>query len=77
MKTLIVHPKTLNELKKIQEILKNLKVNFEIIPSSREKLSDETDYLNASISNKKRLEDSIKNVEKGNVFNINIEDICK
>jgi ATP-dependent RNA circularization protein (DNA/RNA ligase family) len=75
METIIIHPKSQNKLQEIKGILKALKVDFEI--KRLEELMDETAYLSSSSANKKHLNDSIKNIKKGNVTKVKLEELWK
>lgn len=75
METIIVHPKSQNKLQEIKSILKALKVDFEV--KGLVEPMDETTYLSSSPANKKHLNDSIKNIKKGNVSKVKLEDLWK
>lgn len=75
METIIIHPKSQNKLQEIKGILKALKVDFEI--KRLEELMDETAYLSSSSANKEHLNDSIKNIKKGNVTKVKLEELWK
>lgn len=75
METIIIHPKSQNKLQEIKGILKALKVDFEI--KRLGELMDETAYLSSSSANKKHLNDSIKNIKKGNVTKVKLEELWK
>lgn len=68
MGMIFTHSKSQNKLQEIKGILKALKVDFEI--KRLEELMDEITYLSSSSANKKLLNDSIKNIKKGNVIKV-------
>ncbi|PWS30035.1 DUF2683 family protein [Pedobacter paludis] len=71
METLIVQPKDRKQLTAIKAILKALDVAF--------KKGEENDslYLSKSVANKKALDKSIKQAEKGQTVKIGVADLWK
>jgi hypothetical protein len=72
METLIVQPKTKEQLVAMKAILKALKVDFKI-----EKRMDETERILANPAMAKRLDESIKQIEEGKGVKVSLDEIWK
>lgn len=72
METLIIHPENENQQKALQVILDGFQIPYEEEPES-----DETERILSNPEMTERLNNSIKNIEEGNVTIIKMEDLCK
>ena len=72
METIIVHPQNENQQKALQIILDGFQIPYEEEPAV-----DETERILANPVMTKRLKESIKNIEEGNVTSIKLEDLWK
>lgn len=72
MDTIVIHPQNENQQKALQMILEGFQ-----IPYDQEPVTDETDRILANPATTKRLNDSIRNIEKGNTISIKLEDLWK
>ena len=72
METIIIHPQNEVQQKALQIILDGFEIPYE-----QEPIMDETEHILANPIMTKRLNESIKNIEQGNVTNMRIEDLWK
>lgn len=72
METIIIHPENENQQKALQVILDGFRIPYEEEPEL-----DETERILANPVMTKRLNQSIQNIEKGNVTVIKLEDLWK
>ncbi|MEP6512446.1 MAG: DUF2683 family protein [Parafilimonas sp.] len=72
METIVVHPQNEVQQKALQIILDGFQ-----IPYDQEPLMDETERILANPVLTKRLNESIQNIEQGNVTAIKLEDLWK
>ena len=72
METIIIHPQNEVQQKALQIILDGFQ-----IPYDQEPIMDETERILANPVITKRLNDSIQNIEQGNVTVIKLEDLWK
>ena len=72
METIVIHPQNENQQKALQMILEGFQ-----IPYDQEPVTDETDRILANPATASRLNDSIRNIEKGNTISIKLEDLWK
>ena len=72
METIVIHPQNENQQKALQIILEGFQ-----IPYDQEPVTDETDRILANPATTKRLNDSIRNIEKGNTISVKLEDLWK
>lgn len=72
MDIIVIHPQNENQQKALQMILEGFQ-----IPYDQEPVTDETDRILANPATTKRLNDSIRNIEKGNTISIKLEDLWK
>jgi|GEM_PF-687302 len=71
--TLTINTKNQRKLRRIKDFLKEIEVDFDEVEDN----NDETEYLTSTIANKKHLEDSLREAQKGNVEKIAVEDLWK
>ena len=72
METLIIHPENESQQKALQVILDGFQIPYEEEPES-----DETERILSNPEMAERLNNSIKNIEEGNVTIIKMEDLWK
>ena len=72
METIIIYPQNEDQQKALQIILKGFQIPYE-----QETLTDETERVLANPVMAKRLNESIKNIEQGNVTVMKLEDLWK
>jgi hypothetical protein len=72
METIIIHPQNEVQQKALQIILEGFQIPYEQEPET-----DETERLLANPVMTKRLNDSIQNLEQGNVTAFEMEDLWK
>jgi hypothetical protein len=72
METLIIHPENKSQQKALQVILDGFQIPYEEEPES-----DETERILSNPEMAERLNNSIKNIEEGNVTIIKMEDLWK
>lgn len=72
METIIIHPQNENQQKALQIILDGFQIPYEEEPGM-----DETERILADPAMAKRLNDSIQNIEKGNITVKKLEDLWK
>jgi hypothetical protein len=72
METIIVHPQNEVQQKALQIILDGFEIPYE-----QEPITDETECILANPVMTKRLNESIKNIEQGNITIKRIEDLWK
>ena len=72
METIIIHPENENQQKALQVILDGFQIPYEEEPEM-----DETERILANPVMTRRLNQSIQNIEKGNVTAIKLEDLWK
>ena len=72
METLIIHPENESQQKALQVILDGFQIPYEEEPDS-----DETERILSNPEMAERLNNSIKNIEEGNVTIIKMEDLWK
>lgn len=72
MEAIIIHPQNEVQQKALQIILEGFQIPYEKEPET-----DETERIFSNTVMTKRLNDSIKNIEKGNVTTLKLEDLWK
>lgn len=72
METIIIHPENENQQKALQVILDGFQIPYEEEPEM-----DETERILANPLMTRRLNQSIQNIEEGNVTAIKLEDLWK
>ena len=72
METIIIHPENESQQKALQVILDGFQIPYE-----EEPVIDETERILANPVMTKRLNQSIRNIEEGNVTVIKLEDLWK
>jgi hypothetical protein len=72
METIIIHPQNEVQQKALQIILEGFQIPYE-----QEPVTNETEHILANPIMTKRLNDSIQNIEQGNITSIKIEDLWK
>lgn len=72
METIIIHPENESQQKALQVILDGFQIPYE-----EEPVIDETERIIANPAMTKRLNQSIRNIEEGNVTVIKLEDLWK
>lgn len=72
METFVIHPKDQAQQKALQTFLDGSNIPYENEPEM-----DETERIFANPVMAKRLDQSIKNIEQGNVTLVNLEDLWK
>ncbi len=72
METLIIHPQNDHQQKALQIILESFQIPYEQVPAS-----GETERILANPVMAKRLNESIQNIENGNITAVKLEDLWK
>lgn len=72
METFVIHPKDQAQQKALQTFLEGSHIPYENEPEM-----DETERILANPVMAKRLDESIKNIDQGNVTSIKLEDLWK
>ncbi len=72
METIIIHPQNEDQQKALQILLDGFQIPYEQEPAT-----DETERIIANPAMTKRLNESIKNIEEGNITSMNLEDLWK
>lgn len=72
METFVIHPKDQEQQKALQTFLEGSHIPYENEPEI-----DETERILANPVMAKRLDQSIKNIEQGNVTSVKLEDLWK
>ena len=72
METFVIHPKDQAQQKALQTFLEGSNIPYENEPEI-----DETERILANPAMAKRLDESIKNIEQGNVTSVKLEDLWK
>jgi hypothetical protein len=72
MESLLIHPENESQQKALQVILDGFQIPYEEEPES-----DETERILSNPKMAERLNSSIKNIEKGDVTTIKMEDLWK
>lgn len=72
METFVIHPKDEAQQKALQTFLEGSHIPYENEPQM-----DETERILANPVMAKRLDESLKNIEQGNVTSIKLEDLWK
>lgn len=72
METFVIHPKDQAQQKALQTFLDGSNIPYENEPEM-----DETERILANPVMAKRLDQSVKNIEQGNVTSVNLEDLWK
>jgi hypothetical protein len=72
METFVIHPKDEAQQKALQTFLEGSNIPYENEPET-----DETERILTNPVMAKRLDESIKNIEQGNVSSVKLEDLWK
>lgn len=72
METFVIHPKDQAQQKALQTFLEGSNIPYENEPEM-----DETERILANPVMAKRLDESIKNINQGNVTSVKLEDLWK
>lgn len=72
MEAIIIHPQNEDQQKALQIILDGFQIPYEEEPAM-----DETDRILANPAMTKRLNESIRNIQQGNITNVKQEDLWK